>query len=128
MSGCVSAMCGGGGPLGVFNASLPLNSSFAGSNDYQIKNDGTYVSAGAAPSSGNWINPANATVAAFYQVKTVVSSGSFTSDPSAGVYIDCATSRNWQKSVAGTVNFTMTFREKGTLIVRATYSMSLTVT
>lgn len=126
MSGAVASMLGNAGASGVLASTLP-SSSFAASNDWQLKNDGTFVSAGAT--GQNWVTPANASVAALYQAKTTVTAGAFSADPSAGVYIDLSTSRNWQKSVAGSVTFNLSIREKATGIVRATYTgITLTTT
>ncbi|MEO8467978.1 MAG: hypothetical protein ABI640_21880, partial [Gammaproteobacteria bacterium] len=94
-----------------------------------LSNDGTYsVGDGAGGANvGNWVTPATAVVAAYYQIKTVVNSGSFSTDPSAGSYIDLSSSRTWTKSAVGTVNFTVTIREKASGIVRQTYASSIIV-
>lgn len=128
MSGALAAMLVGGGAPGILST-VP-GASNALSASWQLVNDGTYsVGDGAGgASTGNWVTPATAPVAAYYQVKTVVTAGSFTTDPSAGSYLDLSTSRIWIKSVVGTVSFDVTVREKATGIVRLTYSTSIIVT
>jgi hypothetical protein len=118
------------GAPGTFPATLPASAN-ALSSEYQVQNDGDLLYGNGAGGAGttDWITPSDATTAAFYQVKTEVTSGSFSTDPSAGSYLDCSSTRTWIKSVAGTVIFNMTFREKASGAVRKVYTgMSITVT
>src|SRR3990167_2007421 len=109
-----------GGAPGVINAALP-NGSVAGSATatWQLNNDGSLTVSG---SSGNWVTPATAGVAALYQVKVDVTLGSF-STGTTGSYLDLSTTRTWTIVSAGdpeSVTFTVTIREKATGIVRRT--------
>lgn len=127
MSGATAAMMAGGGAPGILSAVPSSSNTFSAT--WEMHNDGTYlVGDGLGGSAtGNWVVPTTAPVAAYYQVKTVVNSGTFNGDPSAGSYIDLSTTRIWSKSAVGTVNFTVTVREKATGIVRQTYTTSMTV-
>lgn len=120
MSNCAAAIAACMGAPGVITSSLP-NGSNVGSCDYQFDNDGnghTGDGAGGALAL-TWVAPQTTTVAAFYQVKVDVTSGSFTLG-TTGSYLDLSSTRSWAKIVAGTVVFTATFREKATGIVRRT--------
>ena len=104
----------------MINAALP-NGSVAGSATatWQLNNDGSLTVSG---SSGNWVTPATAGVAALYQVKVDVTLGSF-STGTTGSYLDLSTTRTWTIVSAGdpeSVTFTVTIREKATGIVRRT--------
>jgi hypothetical protein len=91
-----------------------------------IANDGT---GSCGTTNKNWVAPATATVAAFYEVKIDVTAGAFTAGSATGSYLDCATSRTWTRAGAGTVTFNATFREKATGIVRSTQTgLTLIVT
>ena len=115
MSGIMFAIVGASGAPGVINGSLP-NESHALAAGIQLTNDGTYSYVSGL--SGNWVSPASTTVAAYYQVKSVITSGSLTTDPSAGSYIDCSTTRTWAQTGSGGATLTLTFREKASGIVR----------
>jgi hypothetical protein len=67
-------------------------------------------------------------IAAYYQVKTSVTAGTFDTDPSAGSYLDLSSTRTWIKAAIGTVSFDVTIREKATGFIRKTFSSSITVT
>lgn len=119
MSGALAAFAAGA--PGVIQAMVNAAATGGATGHWKLLNDGTYsVSSGGGTSTGNWVNPASSTVAAYYQVKTDVTSGAFTSDPSAGSYIDLSSTRDWTKAPTGTVTFTVTIREKATGIVRLT--------
>lgn len=133
MSGAVAAMLGAvRGAPGVVNGSLPNGTEDSDAPvqvaTFQLKNDGTYsVANNDAPQTGNWVSPASAAVAAFYQVKVDVTGGAFTAGPGAvpsdstGVWLDQSSTRAWYNNAVGTtVTFTVSFREKATAIVRTT--------
>lgn len=123
MTGAVQSMAG----LGIAGiVGVPPSGTNVGGASWIMNNDGTYNVDGAGV--GSWCAPNGTGIAAGYQVKTVVNSGTFNTDPSAGAFIDCSSTRLWQKTAVGTVNFTVTIREKVTGIVRATATKTLTVT
>lgn len=133
MSGALLILLTSGAP-GVFAASLPNGSSTGATPAaWQLKNDGTYsIRTGL---TGSWVSPNSAIVAAYYQVKVDVNSGSFTAgdagapSDSTGVYLDMSSSRIWYRNSAGVVNFNVSFREKATGLVRKVYSgVTLTFT
>lgn len=99
--------------------SLGAGAGGAGTSSFGLENDGDLTINGVDGGS-DWVLPANATVAAFYQVKVDVTSGSFTSGDSTGSYLDLSSSRSWTRTGTGTVNYNVTFREKATGIVRST--------
>lgn len=127
MSGATAMMMASVGAPGILAVVPGASNSFSAS--WEMHNDGTYLVGdglgGAA--TGPWVAPTNATVAAFYQVKTAVTAGAFSVDPSAGSFIDLSSTRIWSKSSVGTVTFTVTIREKATGIVRQTYGSSIVV-
>jgi hypothetical protein len=98
---------------GVLAGTIP-NSIGAGLAAIQISNTGAWVIIGAA--GGNWIEPASATVAAYYQVKVDVTSGTLTSG-TTGTWIDCSTGPQWTEDSGG-ATITMSFREKASQTVR----------
>lgn len=129
MSGAAAAFMVYGGAPGVINGALP-NGSNAGSSDWTLVNDGTYSTGDGAGGAltGNWVTPATAVVAAYYQVKVDVTAGAFSAG-TTGSYLDLSSTRGWAKTVAGTVTFTVTIREKATGLVRSTQAgKTLTVT
>lgn len=91
----------------------------SGSSSFGLENDGDLTINGVDGGS-DWVSPASTAVAAFYQAKVDVTSGSFTSGDSTGSYLDLSTSRSWTRTGTGTVNYDVTFREKATGIVRST--------
>lgn len=115
MTGAVAATLGMGGAPGAFTATL---SSVSGASpcDYTVKNNGKIQSLGV--DLEDWITPANATVAAYYEVKVDATSGAFSSG-TTGTWLDCSSDRSWIKS-AGVVTFTISFREKSSGLVRKT--------
>jgi len=124
VSGALAELLGLGGAPGVVNSSIP-NASGVGNAGITLLNNGTYTSSGN--SGGNWVAPASSVIAAFYQVKTDVTAGAFSNDPSAGSWIDLSTTRLWDKQVVGTVTFTLSIREKATGRVRTTQA-GITIT
>lgn len=116
MSGAVGAMMfGAGGAQGVINGALP-NGVGAGSAAFQLLNDGTYS---ITPSqTGNWVTPASASLAAQYEVKIDETIGTFTTG-TVGSYVALSSTQTW--TVTGvSVQFTVTFREAATQVVRST--------
>jgi hypothetical protein len=112
---------------GIVNTSLPtLSSSTTGSAVYSIGNTGvlTYSSGGSSPTV-NWVTPANAAVAARYQVKVSVISGAFASGPAADTWHDCSTTRTWSVGSGVGVTFTITIREKDTGIERSSATVGM---
>lgn len=120
MSGVLHALilATASGAPGVIQ-SLGAGAGGAGSASFGLENDGDLTINGVDGGS-DWVSPANADVAAFYQVKVDVTSGSFTSGDTTGSYLDLSTSRSWTRAGAGTVNYDVTFREKATGAVRST--------
>lgn len=113
MSGALAAVAGNS--VGAINQSLPNGTQIV-SSVWQLNNDGTYTIAGV--SDANWVTPASAPIAALYQVKVDVTSGSFTAGDTTGSFLDLSTTRGWAKTGAGTVEFTVTIREKASTTVR----------
>lgn len=116
MSGALAAISAGG-PPGIIQ-SLGAGAGGVGSSSFGLVNDGSLTINGSG--SGSWVLPANSGVAAFYQAKVDVTSGSFTAGDTTGSYLDLSTSRSWTRTGTGTVNYDVTFREKATGIVRST--------
>ena len=114
MSG-VLAVVGLSGAPGIINGALG-GSEEASPAFFIIDNDGSYDQ--TAGSLGAWVTPANATVAAHYQVKVDATSGTFSSG-TTGTWLDCSSDNAWTKS-GGSVTFTISFREKASGIVRST--------
>lgn len=100
---------------GVINGAIPSGSAPITDN-LTLNNDGTYQ---VAVSTGNWVTPATTVIAAYYQVKVDVTSGSFTSGDVTGSFLDSSVTRQWLKGAVGTVVCTITFREKASGIVRS---------
>lgn len=109
MSGVLNMLLAGGGVVGALNHALPSAAQIVGAN-WVLLNDGTYNIDGVG--TGNWVNPASSAIASLYQVKTDVTGGAFTVDPSAGTYVDLSSTRTWTKTGSGTVTFTISFRLK----------------
>lgn len=86
---------------------------------------GTVSPGGSGAFSSNWVVPTYFAGAA-YDIKTTVTGGSFTLDPSAGSFISLGTSRTWTKVGAGTVTATMVIRDAVSLVVLDTITISLT--
>ena len=104
---------------GVINGSIPNGSGGGAGATFQLKNDGTYVITGN--SNANWVTPAAAVVAAFYQVKVDNTGGAAFASGTLGTYEDLSSTRTWTIDPAGgTAVFTVTIREKATGIVRST--------
>lgn len=106
-----------GGAPGVINANLPNGRTVSPELPvWTLRNDGTYNISGAQ--AGNWVSPATAEVAAYYQVKVDVTSGTLELG-TTGVWLDLSTTRSWGKNILGTATFTVSIREKATQIVRS---------
>jgi hypothetical protein len=105
----------GSGAVGAINPALPGAGQAIGAN-WALLNNGTYNADGGG--TGNWVNPATSAIAALYQVKSDVTGGTFTIDPSAGTYVDMSSTRTWVKTGSGVVTFTISFRIKqnGTVV------------
>lgn len=123
MSGILAALAAGTAPPGVFATSLP-DLGNAAPQSVAVSNAGHWVGGDTVGGATDvaWITPQSAFVAAFYQVKVDVTGGAFTTGDVTGSYLDCATTRGWGRTTAGTVTFNVTFREKGTGIVRKVYT------
>lgn len=109
-----------GGAPGVINGALPNGALAAATATWRLNNDGTYTIDGQP--AGNWVTPASATVAAFYQVKVDITLGAF-STGTTGSYVDLSSTRTWTMDSAGdpeSVTFDVTFREKAAGLVRST--------
>lgn len=116
MSGALAAVVGSaGGAPGAINGALP-NGSGVGSASWQLKNDGTYVISGQA--NANWVTPAAAAVAAFYQVKVDNTGGAAFDTGTLGTWEDLSSTRTWTLASPGVAAFTVSIREKATGIVR----------
>jgi hypothetical protein len=110
-------MLGRGGAPGVINGALPSGSDPTGAT-FQLSNNGTYFVTNGG--SGNWVTPANATIAAYYQCKVDVTAGAFSGPSSAtGSWLDLSTTRSWAQNAGGSAVFTLSIREKATTIVRS---------
>lgn len=77
---------------------------------------------------GQWVSPGSA--ASLYEVRSTVTSGSFSSDPSAGSWISLGSDRLWSRGAAAsasqTVQATIEIRNASTLVVVSTSSLTLT--
>lgn len=77
---------------------------------------------------GIWASPVSA--AALYEVRSTVTSGSFTADPSAGSWVSLGSDRLWSRgagaSASQTVQATIEIRNASTLVVVATTSLTMT--
>jgi hypothetical protein len=106
-----------GAAPGVINGALP-NGTLETEATFFLGNDGTYSIAGA---TGNWVTPATSAIAAFYQVRVVVTAGFFASG-TTDTWLDMSSNRSWvcQDGVAVSATFTVTFREKASQVVRST--------
>lgn len=123
MGGAAMAALVTGRAPGAINTTLP-NGGGVGSAGWSLLNDGTYSITGV--SNGNWVTPATAASAAYYEVKVDVTSGSFATG-TTGSYLSLGTTRSW--TATGSVQFTVTIREILTGIVRSTQTgLTLTVT
>lgn len=105
-------LLGSGGPPGIINKTLPSAAQITGAN-WALTNSGTYsIDLSGTPQTGSWVTPNGN--ASLFDVKTVVTAGAFTVDPSAGSFLNMGTSRTWTKVGSGTVIFTVTFRVAAT--------------
>jgi hypothetical protein len=93
-----------------------LSASHGVSAAINLVNDGTATSAGVGGYA--WVAPANATVAAYWQVKVDVTAGALTSGDSTGVWLDLSTNRGWTVTGSGSATLTFSFREKASTTVR----------
>jgi len=111
---------------GVVNTSLPSSSASLGSALYSIGNNGVLAySSGVSTPTVDWVTPANAAVAARYQVLVSVTSGAFGGGPAADTWHDCSTTRTWTVGPGESVTFTIKIREKATQIERASQTVSM---
>jgi len=126
MSGVLASRMGSG-PPGTLAAALS-NSSNAISCSADIQNDGEHVFGdgigGAATEA--WVTPTVAAVAAAYEVRVDVNSGTF-STGTTGTWLACSTSRAWTKVGSGVVNFNMSFRQVGGPTLKTYSGMTMTV-
>lgn len=62
----------------------------------------TYTLAnGGAVTTGDWLNPANTTEAALFQVKFTETTGTISSGSATGAYLSCGTARSWTITKVG---------------------------
>lgn len=77
---------------------------------------------------GPWVSPGSA--ASLYEVRSTVTSGSFTADPSAGLWVSLGSDRLWSRGAGAgasqTVQATIEIRNASTLVVVATTALTLT--
>lgn len=88
----------------------------------ELQNDGDIHDNGG-DTGANWVEPANATVAALYQVRASALAGTGTGFVTGtfGSWLDLSTTRAWGSSTSGTnASFTLEIREKTTGVVRFT--------
>lgn len=86
---------------------------------------GTVSPGGVGAFSSSWVLPTYF-AGAGYDIRTTVTGGAFTLDPSAGSFISLGTSRLWTKVGAATVTATMEIRDAVSLVVLDTITISLT--
>ena len=116
MLGAILMAAAGRAP-GLING-VPNGDSSIGGGGLGINADGTYtISDGAGTDEGDWVTPATEAIAALYQVKIDVTSGSFDTG-TTGSFVDCSTGPAW--SCSATVVFDVAWREKATGVVRLT--------
>lgn len=115
MTGAVTAMLGSAGAPGVITTTIN-NGTNTSPATFEIGSAGQYVNGSGA--SADWVTPATSGNAALYQVKVDATVGGFDTG-TTGTFLDCSSPRTYTKS-AGTVTFTVTFREKATQVVRST--------
>lgn len=127
MSYLSHARAAAAGIPGTVNTSLPSNSAGTTGNAlYIIGNNGVLTySSGATSPTVNWVTPANAAVAAQYQVLVSVTSGAFGSGPAADTWHDCSTTRTWAVGSGNSVSFTIKIREKATQIERSSQTVGM---
>lgn len=98
--------------------------------EFVLDSDGhRYSRVGATlTDAGLWVSPAAA--AALYEVRSTVTSGSFTLDPSAGSWVSLGTDRLWSRAAGAassqTVTATIEIRNASTSVVVASTSLTLT--
>lgn len=117
MPGVLNMLLASGSPPGIVNGGLP-NGGALGTATFQLNNDGSATISGSG--AVNWVTPANASVAALYEVKVDVTGGAFASG-TTGTWLDMATTRTWTDAAGGSgVTFTVSFRDKATSTIRST--------
>lgn len=127
MSGATLLAAISGAP-GLLAATLS-NSSNLVSCSASIQNNGDHVfgdGAGGAATE-DWVTPSETTVAAFYEVRVDVNSGSFTTGTTA-TWLACSSTNTWTKTGAGTVNFDMSFRYVSGATLKTHAGMIMVVT
>lgn len=125
MSGFAAIL--GGGPPGDLIAALTTSGNPTSASD-QFSNAGVRTAGDTVGGSfnENWVTPATSGVAANYEMKVDVTSGSF-STGTTGTWLAMTSTRTWTKSVAGTVNYDVSFRQINGPTLK-TLSTSMTVT
>ena len=115
------------GPPGVLPASLSTSGNPTSASD-QFDTGGvrTFGDTVGGADAENWVTPAAAAVAANYEIKVDVTSGSF-STGTTGSWLAMTSTRTWTKTGAGTVNYNISFRQTNGPTLK-TYSTSMTVT
>lgn len=111
-----------GGPTGLVNPSIPSGANTL-SAVWELTNNGQYsVGDGVGgQSTGNWVSPASTLVATFYEVKIDATAGSFTGG-TTGSFLGLGTTRQWTKTTAGAVTFTVTIRDKASGLILSVQS------
>lgn len=127
MSGVLSVLVASG-PPGTLQVGLPDGAN-ALSTEYTFNNAGGYVTGDGIGGAltGSWVLPANAAIAANYEIYMHVVSGTWTSGPTEDTWLPLSVTRSWIKAVAGTVNFTVSFRQtNGPILVTETLQVVVT--
>ena len=128
MTACQQASIGGGGPK------LPVTITIARISgtpaEFILNADGRIqqrATGGAVTDIGFWLPGAGGGSA--WEVNSSVLTGSFTTDPSAGAYINLNTTRIWQRAAGigtiQTVTATINIRNVASGVVATTSTLSL---
>lgn len=127
MSGIEIMLLGGGTP-GIINGDLADSDNISpGQAEITFDNDGTYdLIVAGSPSSGNWVTPATAAVAALYELQVNVNSGSITSG-TVDSWLALSSDRGYVNNSVGTAVLRVRIREAATGIVRTDQTVSLVV-
>lgn len=124
MSGVLAAALGFGAP-GLLNQSSWADAADPGGASLNVNNDGTFDGSGSP--GGDWVTPALASVAAFYQIKVDATSGSFSSG-TTGTWLDLSSTQSWSRNAGDSVGFALQIREKLSTLVRLSITGTLDAT
>lgn len=125
MSGALAAMVAGA--PGVLADDLPSGGN-ATADGIEVQNDGEYIYGDGVGGTAvqDWVTPSTTAVAAAYECRVDVTSGSFTSG-TTGTWLACSTTRTWSKVGAGEVQFNLSFRQTNGPTLKV-YNLVVTVT